>query len=99
MPFNRAVHLIKLGKKPVWPEIKDGFGLYKAARDLGFLAPAGMGDMVAIPLSQILPAVGMPGSPIETWQEAALVAKICAAFKAGFDEGKLPLSIPPWERD
>lgn len=78
--------------------LNHGAGLMRAAASLGWVQPSGMGGTQPVPLAAILPAVGMDGSPLQTYRDAETVARMCEAFSAGLREGGDPLSAPPWER-
>lgn len=89
-----------LGSGADIPEIieEEGAGLLGAAKKFGWIKHTEMGVPLPIPLAEILPALGAPGSPLQTWRDAVVVSEMCEYFCSGLRDGRDPFSIPPWER-
>lgn len=72
--------------------------LVQAASDFGFVKPFPMGGEIPVGMADLGPFVGAPLSPINTYDDAQLVAQICAAYASGRQDAKSPFSKLPWER-
>lgn len=83
--------------QPPMPNIEAGEYLLDTLKELGPIRSNGMG-LITPDWQELVAFASANGLRLQPWEFQTL-KKMAAAYLAGFNSGKEPLSIPPMERE